>query len=97
MGPGKAELLEHIQETGSLLLAAQKMKASYMRAWTMVKTMNSCFEEPLVQLARGGKEGGGASLTQTGLKVLRCYRQIETNALDAAKTDWLKIKALLKS
>ena len=33
LGPGKARLLELIEETGSIRAAASKMKVSYRRAW----------------------------------------------------------------
>src|SRR5947208_15502573 len=31
---------------------------SYTRAWHLVRTMNACFKEPLVQTIRGGTERG---------------------------------------
>ncbi|HZL12964.1 MAG TPA: hypothetical protein VFC85_02370, partial [Verrucomicrobiae bacterium] len=43
-GPGKAELLRLVDETGSIGKAAARMKMSYMRAWTLVQTMNRCFK-----------------------------------------------------
>jgi molybdate transport system regulatory protein len=52
LGPGKVELLEHIARTGSLRKAAAAMDMSYMRAWTLVKTMNRCFKKPVVVAAR---------------------------------------------
>jgi molybdate transport system regulatory protein len=47
---------------------------SYMRAWTLIKTTNACFREPLGVASRGGKERGGAVLTETGRKVFGLYR-----------------------
>ena len=40
LGPGKMELLSHIDETGSLSAAAKQMGMSYMRAWTLAKELN---------------------------------------------------------
>lgn len=74
IGPGKADLLDAIAETGSISAAARAMGMSYRRAWLLVDTMNSCFRSPLVATAKGGAEGGGASLTPTGRKVLEEYR-----------------------
>lgn len=76
MGPGKADLLDAIAETGSISGAARAMGMSYRRAWLLVDTMNSCFHSPLVSTAKGGVEGGGASLTATGRKVLAEYRAL---------------------
>ena len=39
-GPGKAELLEHIDRSGSISEAAKAMGMSYMRAWTIVKSLD---------------------------------------------------------
>ena len=35
MGPGKAELLSHIEATGSISAAAREMGMSYRRAWML--------------------------------------------------------------
>jgi molybdate transport system regulatory protein len=83
IGPGKAELLEHIRQCGSISEAAKRMNMSYMRAWTLVKTMERCFHEPLVKVARGGAGHGGAELTPNGKRVLDLYRKMETDSLAA--------------
>ena len=59
-GPGKAQLLESLLETGSLNRSASAMKMSYVKALALVRAMNAHFAEPLVVLSRGGKDGGGA-------------------------------------
>src|SRR5262245_9762785 len=74
LGPGRVDLLELIQETGSLRAAAERMGVSYMRAWQLVKYTNRCFGEPLVKVMRGGKAGGGARLTESGRRTLTLYR-----------------------
>ena len=80
MGPGKADLLEAIATHGSISGAARAMGMSYRRAWILVDIMNACFKEPLVLTAKGGAEGGGASLTPTGTQVLRAFRQLSASA-----------------
>src|SRR5258705_12196178 len=74
LGPGKADLLALVQETGSIRKAAERMNMSYTRAWKLVQTMNACFKEPLVNQARGGPSGGGAQLTETGELAIKLYR-----------------------
>jgi molybdate transport system regulatory protein len=96
MGPGKAELLEHIASTGSISQAAKLMKMSYNRAWLHVKVMNENFQEPLVNSSRGGTEGGGASLTETGKLVLKHFRQMEQETLLATKKTQRALCSLLK-
>jgi molybdate transport system regulatory protein len=86
LGPGKADLLEHIARTGSLRKAAAAMDMSYMRAWTLVQTMNRCFKKPVVVTKRGGVEGGAALLTETGKTVLALYRRMEVQSLRATRS-----------
>ncbi len=76
LGPGKADLLEGIRETGSIAAAGRKMSMSYKRAWSLVEEMNHAFKEPLVASSRGGTKGGGAHLTEAGELVLAHYREI---------------------
>lgn len=83
MGPGKAELLERIDRTGSIAAAGREMKMSYKRAWTLVETMNGMFRASVVESARGGPGVGGAVLTDTGREVLRLYREFEAKAAAA--------------
>lgn len=96
LGPGKAELLERIRDTGSISAAGREMKMSYKRAWMLVEEMNAAFREPLVDSTRGGSGGGGARVTETGLAVLVHYRGVETAAAAAAAGDIAALKALLR-
>lgn len=95
-GPGKAELLALIAETGSIGDAAKQMKMSYMRAWSLVQTMNKCFKEPLVETTHGGNERGGAKLTSTGEKILKLYQQMETASLKASQKGWSSFQKFLR-
>src|SRR5690349_12162785 len=76
LGPGKADLLRAIDETGSISGAARRMRMSYRRAWLLVHTMNDCFDPPLVEAVKGGSEGGGARLTSTGRRVMTEYARV---------------------
>lgn len=96
MGPGKADLLEFIAQTGSISAAARKMGMSYRRAWALVQIMNSAFEAPVVQCETGGSRGGGASLTSEGLTVLRDYRAAERAAMKAARPHIRRIRSRMR-
>ena len=96
LGPGKADLLEHIAATGSIAEAAKQLGMSYMRAWSLVKTMNACFREPLVSASRGGRSRGGAGLTATGQEALRLYRGFESASRAAVAGEWDAFAPLLK-
>jgi len=96
LGPGRVELLELIQETGSLRAAAERMGLSYMRAWTLVKLTNRCFSAPVVEAIRGGQTGGGAKLTAEGRRAMELYRRMELESQRAVKEPWLELKQLLR-
>ena len=79
-GPGKADLLRAIDETGSISAAARQMEMSYRRAWLLVDTMNQSFKSPVVVTLTGGKAGGGAAVTEFGKEVLQRYNAMEEKA-----------------
>jgi molybdate transport system regulatory protein len=91
LGPGKVELLALIEETGSLSKAAKRMGMSYMKAWSLVQSM-----KPLVVTSRGGQNGGGAKLTETGRRALALYQRMERDCQRAGKGSWQKLQRLLQ-
>jgi molybdate transport system regulatory protein len=97
LGPGKAELLRHISETGSISEAARRMDMSYNRAWLLVRTMNRCFKEPLVLASRGGDSRGGTQLTTFGRRVLILYQRLESKFIAATRQPLKDIFSRLKN
>jgi molybdate transport system regulatory protein len=91
LGRGKAKLLELIRETGSISAAGRAMDMSYRRAWLLVDELNHMFTQPVVGSQRGGKQGGGAVLTEFGEELLTHFRAMEdkARAAMAADLDWL--------
>ena len=95
-GPGKAQLLESLLETGSLNRSAGAMKMSYVKALALVRAMNAHFTGPLVVLSRGGRQGGGTQITATGRKVLAAYQDMRAASEEAAGPAWKRLRRLLK-
>lgn len=95
-GPGKAELLRAIEETGSIRAAAARMGMSYNRAWLLARELNRDFVKPLLAAARGGGTGGGATLTRTGEEVLLRYERMERACAAATRRDWVALRRLLR-
>ena len=91
MGPGKAEILQGIKETGSIAAAGRRMDMSYKRAWHLVDAMNTHFRAPVVEAAKGGRAGGGAELTALGEDVLARYRTMTRLAWEAIAPDLKKL------
>ena len=86
IGPGRADLMELIVETGSISEAAKRMGMSYKRAWGLVQVLNEGFGAPLVEASRGGN-AQGASLTEAGREVLERYRGMQEATRKAIARD----------
>lgn len=85
LGPGKISLLEGIERTGSLSAAARALGMSYRRGWLLLHSTNEGFSQPVVELSVGGKDGGGACLTEFGRRLVADYRKFEAE-VDALAT-----------
>ena len=97
LGPGKADLLQAIADSGSIREAAAELKMSYMRAWSLIRVMNDHFREPLVAAARGGSRHGGARLTTAGRAVLRLYRRMNAASIRACAAEFRELRRLLRT
>ena len=98
LGPGKADLLQAIDETRSLTAAAARFSMSYKRGWTLVRELNAAFEKPLVETEKGGSGGGGgATLTDLGRFVLERYRRMEVDAGRAVASGVADLRKHLKT
>jgi molybdate transport system regulatory protein len=85
IGPGKIELLRKIREHQSISAAARAMKMSYRRAWLLVEDLNTVFAQPVVATWMGGKTRGGASLTESGEKLVATYDAVVKRANRASR------------
>ena len=93
LGPGKVLLLEAVKEHGSISAAGRAIGMSYKRAWDLIDEMNQIFASAVVDSKSGGKQGGGATLTELGKRVVTTYRKMEEQA---AKANTAAMAKLLK-
>lgn len=87
IGPGRADLLDLIDGTGSISAAGKAMGMSYKRAWGLVQALNTGFGKVLVESSRGGAAQGGAQLTEAGRLVLEHYRAMQDKTRRAIAED----------
>ena len=73
-GPGRVELLERIDQTGSINQAAKQMGMSYKKAWEMITMLNTQGKKPLVILQVGGESGGGSKITDEARELISFHR-----------------------
>lgn len=74
----RIELLEKIDEHGSISKAAKAAGMSYKGAWDAVNSMNNLAATPLTVNVTGGRTGGGTSLTEEGRRLIRMFRMVES-------------------
>ena len=99
LGRGKIMLLELIVETGSISAAGRAMDMSYRRAWLLVDALNQMFSTPVVESRHGGKQGGGAAVTEFGMQLITRFRTME-HKIGAALSDdlmWLQQNRAINS
>jgi len=93
-GPGRAALLDAIDRTGSISAAAREMDMSYRKAWSMLKASEERLGQELLQGSRGGKGGGGTTLTALGRDLRDTFCRIEADFNDLLSEEQCDVKAL---
>lgn len=76
-GKGKTEILELIEQEGSIAKAAEKLEMSYKKAWTHIKILQKNIADELVVPQKGGGGKGGTTLTPKALELIRNYSQLQ--------------------
>ncbi|GLU44579.1 winged helix-turn-helix domain-containing protein [Allomuricauda sp. NBRC 101325] len=94
-GPGRVQLLQMINEHGSLSKAAKEMGMSYRKAWAMVDDLNARGKTPFVILHKGGVSGGGAELTPEAQQLLQAYSELTKELEQAIASKQEKILGLI--
>ena len=91
IGHGRVVLLELIREHGSITKAAKSMKMAYRHAWDLVDSMNRQAKKPFVEVATGGKGGGGARVTEAGEKAIKLYWSLNEDFQKFLKKEQAKL------
>ncbi|TVQ99818.1 MAG: LysR family transcriptional regulator [Desulfovibrionales bacterium] len=86
-GLGRAQLLQRIQQHGSLSKAAEEMRMSYRAAWGKIKSTEEIMGVRLVEKVGGNKSG--FRLTEEGRRIMEqfldWYADVEKKALKSAQ------------
>ena len=73
LGEGGASLLKAIKKYGSITQAAIRTGISYRYAWGQIADIEKALGQPILRTITGGATGGGASLTEAAITLLRNY------------------------
>jgi molybdate transport system regulatory protein len=76
-GRGRRFLLEAIDTHGSINSAAREVGISYRKAWGHIAAMEERLGISLVVRQAGGRNGGGAALTEDAREFLRKFETLE--------------------
>lgn len=76
-GKGKTEILELIEEVGSIAKAAEQLGMSYKKAWTHIKILQENIADELVIAKKGGGGRGGTTLSPNARELVGRYRQLQ--------------------
>jgi molybdate transport system regulatory protein len=79
IGEGRAKILEHIDQTGSMNQTAKLMRMSYKAVWSKIKTTEKHMNACIVHTDR--KEG--SRLSQTGKDLLAKYKLLKAQCMSA--------------
>ena len=74
-GPGVAELMHLVEETGSLSEACRRMEMAYSKGWKITKRAEEDLGFPLMDGSRSGSHGGKTTLTEEGKEFLEKYEK----------------------
>jgi molybdate transport system regulatory protein len=90
-GRGRRFLLESIETHGSINRAAQEVGIPYRKAWGHIKAMEDRLGVKLIDRQTGGKNGGGALLTDDARVFLKKFEQLEAGIRETVDEKFKKL------
>ena len=94
-----ARLLIMIERLGSILKASRALGIPYSRAWERIARAERALGQRIVIVRRGGRGGGGATLTELGRELLtrylREYRRVVGTDLEVPKSVGIEMSVAL--
>ena len=78
----RVELLEAVDELGSLARAAERLGVPYRTAWDKIKEVEEGLGVRLLVTESGGADGGGSRLTSEAKDLVRRFRRVTAGIAD---------------
>ena len=91
IGVGRAELLEAIEQLGSIKAAAEQFGMSYRYVWGYLRELETAAGVPFIERHRGGGAARGARLTPEGKRVLAQYWEFNRRIEAAAAREFAEV------
>lgn len=80
-GGGKTQILELIDETGSISEASKKAGMNYKKAWMHIKILQEYIDDELVIVSKG-RNSGGTTLTPKAKELVENFKQLRKEVKD---------------
>ena len=85
-GPGAYSILKSIEKTGSITNGAKMLSMSYRYVWGVIRKIEKKLGIKILNSYKGGTVGGGGAIvTEFGLKLIKMYAQIQRDFENAVK------------
>src|SRR5438105_11475136 len=81
----RIELLEAVDETGSLAAAAGRLGVPYRTAWYKLREIEDRLGTRLLQGHSGGSDGGHSTLTPEALDIIRRFHRVSNGISQLVK------------
>ena len=77
VGRDRIAMLEAVATHGSITAAAKSLGYSYKAVWDGLNAVNNLLPAPALLTQSGGRGGGGATLTESGRRLIAAFRRLE--------------------
>ncbi|NVJ52694.1 MAG: LysR family transcriptional regulator [Campylobacteraceae bacterium] len=74
-GGGKTQILELIDETGSISEASKRAGMNYKKAWSHIKVLQEYIDDELVIVTKG-RNSGGTTLTPKAKELVENFKKL---------------------
>jgi len=81
----RVELLEAIDQTGSLARAAEKINVPYRTAWYKLREVEEQSGLRLLETQSGGAEGGHSNLTLDARRLIERFRRVRAGVAETVE------------
>ncbi|HEX9899776.1 MAG TPA: LysR family transcriptional regulator [Candidatus Methylomirabilis sp.] len=90
-GDGRAQLLELIDELGSLKKAVARLGMSYRNAWGYLRELEQAAGFRILERGPGGGPASGTRLTRRGRQFLARYRRFREGVENSATREFKQV------
>ncbi len=84
-------LLKQIEAFGNVQEACRRISISYSKGWKILHDLENELGYPVVERHAGGKNGGSASITSRGLRLIELYELLEKRISQNANAEFNRI------